>query len=199
MTARVLFVVALIAFIFSMRSKDRIHAYVGATLLLAVIIIGSCFPTPTSNYMIAREERAQEQSLIDQARVLDKDAHVLLVHTPHTRQEAQNAADETAHFLSVEQAWLTRAEQGKPLKDYVDADAATAAIRIVAADSYLTGAVQSAMQHCDPKDADMNMDRADAIIADADAALHGHGDPHFQAKDLTNQLNGTDACSNDGG
>jgi hypothetical protein len=195
-TEHLLFVAALIMFLVAAFTRKRSHAYVGATTLLLALLSATAQPPPPATE-VARHERALEQRSIYRAHDLDKEAHAILRLTPHTKGGSLRAQARATRFFAAEQAWLTRAEEGKPLKDYVDTNASTAAIRIVAADAYLTGAVQAAVGLCNPKDADANMVRADKIIADADAALHGHGDPHVQAPDLTNQLTGTNNCTDD--
>lgn len=193
-TGHLVFFAALITFLIAALTRERTHAYVGAVMLLFALLCALERPPPPTAEIIG-QERALEQGLIDQAHDLDKEAHAILLQTPHTKGGSSRAQARANRFYAAEQAWLTRAEAGKPLKDYVDTNASTAAIRIVAADAYLTGAVKASVEDCDPEDADANMGQADKIIADADAALHGHGAPNVQAPDLSNEL--TDNCTDD--
>jgi hypothetical protein len=200
-TERLLFIAALITFLIAMQTRRRSHAYVGAAMLIFILVISlTHHDQPASE--TARDERTIEKTLIDDATQLALQAHGLLLTMPHSKAEslrAQRSDAPAARFYAAEQDWLNRAEHGKPLNSFVDENASTAAIRIVAADSFLTGAVQSAVEHCNGKDADKNMALAEKIIADARASLNGHGDPHFPTPDLTNQLNGQNNCADDGG
>jgi len=197
-TERLLFIVALITFLIATQTRRRSHAYVGATMLL-LILVTSFAHHDQPPAQVAQDERTVEKNLIDEVTQLDQEAHTILEHTPHTKAESQQDQPIATHFYAEEQDWLNRAEHGKPLSLFVDQNASTAAIRIVAVDGFLTGAVQSAIENCNPKDADTNINLVDKIIADAKASLDGHGDPHFPTPDLSNQLDGSNDCSDDGG
>lgn len=196
LTEAFVFIAALLVFLLAAKTRNKIHLYVGATLLLFVFIL------PLTDHQqppatIAAEERSTESSIIAQAAVLDRQAHAIIDNPPRTKSDSTDARDPNgtaAHFETAASNWLTRAEHGKPLDSFVDHNASTAAIRIVAAGSFLTSAVEAAVENCNDHDSHLNMAMADRIITDAKNSLADRGDPHFPTPDLSRQLDDSNNC-----
>ena len=199
LTGRLVLLAALITFLIAVQTRNRLHLYTAATMLLVILII-TFTPKGLPPAEVAQQEIRTETLLIDQAAALARQAHEIVENAPSSKAEAAEAHKpngEAARFYLAEQNWLTRAEHGKPLDSFVDPNASTAAIRIVAVDSFLTGAVASAIENCNDHDSSLNLALADKIIDDARKSLSGHGDPHFPTPDLSRQLDGSNNCVDD--
>ena len=192
--ARLVLAFAILVFMAAIITRQRRFIFAGALILSTAMLTQISWGPPPA--VVAAQERRNEAEIIHRAEQLAHEAQGIISEVPRTTEEAQRADGAAARFYHKEQAWLNSAEYGKPLDSFVDENASNAAIRIVAVDNFLMGAVQSAIFNCNDHDSLLNMSVADTIIADAAASLDGHGNPNFSAPDLTHRLNGSNNCIN---